>query len=222
LRVLIAEDDATLQVGLRQALEHAGHEAIVAGDGIDADLLLANEPFDLLVLDLGLPHMSGISVLQRMRARHQATPVLILSARDSTEDRVRGLDAGADDYLTKPFELTEFEARVRALLRRLQGPALRIGTLEWSWDSHQGRVGDAGLNVSRGEALVLEVLLRTPGRIVAKDVIAQRISSVDEPTSDNVVEVHVHRLRRKLTDAGIEIRTVRGLGYLLREIPESS
>jgi DNA-binding response OmpR family regulator len=222
LRVLIVEDDPTLQGGLRQALQHAGHEPVMAGDGVDADVLLCNEPFDLVVLDLGLPHMSGITVLQRLRARHQAMPVLILSARDRTEDRVRGLDAGADDYLTKPFELSEFEARVRALHRRLQGPALRIGTLEWSWESHQGRVGEVELGLSRGEAMVLEALLRNPGRIVAKEVIAQRISSADEPTSDNVVEVQVHRLRRKLADAGLEIRTVRGLGYLLRELTEGA
>ena len=219
MRVLIVEDDPILSAGLQEALAGVGHDTVCLGDGLAADLLLGHEHFDLVVLDLGLPSMSGTLVLKRLRARHQSLPVLILSARDRTEDRVQGLDAGADDYLGKPFELSEFEARVRALLRRAQGQGLALGRLQWSFEHHQGEVGGESLSLSRGEVSVLEALLRAPGRIIAKETIARRIGP-EVPSSDNMVEVYIHRLRRKLADAGVEIRTVRGLGYLMREAGE--
>jgi DNA-binding response OmpR family regulator len=216
MRVLLAEDDATLQLGLVQVLTDAGHQAIVAGDGVRADMLLATEPFDLVVLDLGLPQMDGMVVLERLRRRHQTLPVLILSARDRTEDRVRGLDCGADDYMAKPFELSEFEARVRALLRRGQGAIARLGRLEWFWDRREAAIEEAPLALSRQEISVLEALVQSPGRIVAKEVLAHRLGEDGEVAGDNLVEVYIHRLRRKLADADVEIRTVRGLGYRLQ------
>ena len=217
MRILVVEDDAALRDGLKTVLERAGHHAAVTGDGVEADDRLTHEAFDLVVLDLGLPHMDGLTVLRRMRQRKQATPALILSARDQIADRVRGLDLGADDYLSKPFDRSEFEARVRALLRRGRGAAAEFGALKWSWESHQGWIGEQALTLTKNETVVLEALLHAPGRIVSKASLAQRASAADdEPTSDNSVEVYVYRLRRKLEPAGLNIRTVRGLGYSLQ------
>jgi len=216
MRILVVEDDEALRDGLRTVLERAGHHAAVSGDGVDADDRLAREAFDLVVLDIGLPGMDGFAVLQRMRQRRQATPALILSARDQIADRVRGLDLGADDYLGKPFERAEFEARVRALLRRGRGTAAEIGALKWSWESHQGWIDGQPLTLTRNETIVLEAMLHAGGRIVSKASLAQRAAADDEPTSDNSIEVYVYRLRRKLEPAGLRIRTVRGLGYSLQ------
>ena len=221
VRVLLVEDDLTLQRGLAQVLVDAGHQAVVVGDGVHADTLLGTEPFDLVVLDLGLPRMDGIEVLERLRQRRQTLPVLILSARDRTLDRVRGLDRGADDYLTKPFELSEFEARVRALLRRGQGATLRIGRLEWFWDRRAVDVDGVALSLSRHEINLLEALLKTPGRVVAKSALASLLGEDGAAAADNMVEVYIHRLRRKLSDAGIEIGTVRGMGYRLIQAQEA-
>jgi DNA-binding response OmpR family regulator len=218
MRVLLAEDDLTLQRGLAQVLQESGHQVIVAENGAYADTLLATEPFDLLVLDLGLPEMDGIVVLERLRRRRQALPVLILSARDRTQDRVLGLNSGADDYLTKPFDLSEFEARVRAQLRRGQGACLRMGKLEWFWDRREAAIMEHPLTLSRHELSLLEALLQSPGRIVAKATLAHHLGEGGDAAGDNMVEVYIHRLRRKLADAEVEVRTVRGLGYLLQEI----
>ncbi len=216
MRILVVEDDAALSDGLRTVLERAGHHAAVSGDGVDADDRLAREAFDLVVLDIGLPRMDGFTVLQRMRQCRQATPALILSAHDQIADRVRGLDLGADDYLGKPFERAEFEARVRALLRRGRGTAAEIGALKWSWESHQGWIDGQPLTLTRNETIVLEAMLHAGGRIVSKASLAQRAAADDEPTSDNSIEVYVYRLRRKLEPAGLRIKTVRGLGYSLQ------
>jgi two-component system OmpR family response regulator/two-component system response regulator TctD len=215
VRVLLVEDDLTLQRGLAQVLADVGHQAVVAGDGVHADTLLATEPFDLVVLDLGLPGMDGIEVLERLRHRRQTLPVLILSARDRTLDRVRGLDRGADDYMTKPFELSEFEARVRALLRRGQGATLRIGRLEWFWDRREVAVDGAVLPFSRHEISLFEALVQTPGRVIAKNTLANVLGEDGIAAGDNMVEVYIHRLRRKLADSEVEISTVRGIGYRL-------
>ena len=217
MRILVAEDDLSLQHGLKHVLTAAGHQAIVAADGRQADLLLANEAFDLLVLDLGLPAMDGLTVLKRLRRRKQSIAVLILTARDRSEERVLGLDAGADDYMSKPFDLPEFEARVRALLRRGQGSHIQLGELEWSWDQRQARISGSDLALSKNELIILETLIQSTGRIVGKEVLAQRISNDDAQAGSNMVEVYIHRLRRKLSSAHVEVKTVRGLGYLLSE-----
>jgi DNA-binding response OmpR family regulator len=217
LRILVVEDDPTLQRGLVRALTAAGHRPVAAGDGLHADTLLATENFDLLVLDLGLPKLDGITVIERLRRRRQTLPVLVLSARDQTTDRIRGLDSGADDYMTKPFELSEFEARVRALLRRGQGAGAAIGRLQWMQDRREASVAGQVLELSRHELTVLEALVQNPGRTVAKSSLALLLGEDGQAAEDNLVEVYVHRLRRKLVDAGVEIRTIRGLGYRLYE-----
>lgn len=221
MRILLAEDDPILQRGLAQALHEAGHTTVAAPDGACADMLLATDAFDLLVLDLGLPKMDGLVVLERLRRRRQSLPVLILSARDQTHDRVLGLNQGADDYLTKPFELSELEARVRALLRRGQAGTVKIGTLAWSWESREAAVADAPLALTRHEANLLEGLIQTPGRTVTKTTLARMLGD-RVAAEDNLVEVYIHRLRRKLAGTGVEIRTVRGLGYLLHETSDDS
>jgi two-component system OmpR family response regulator len=217
MRILLVEDDLTLQRGLRQTLCDAGHQTIVASDGVHADTLLCTEPFDLVVLDLGLPSLDGITVLERLRKRRQSTSVLILSARERTEDRVRGLDTGADDYMCKPFDLAEFEARVRAFARRGHGASIRLAALEWFWEHRHGQIGPDELELSKNEVTILEALLQTPGKIVPKGVLACRIGDEASSAGDNTVEVYIHRLRKKLAPGGVEIRTVRGLGYSLRE-----
>jgi len=222
MRVLLAEDDLILQRGLKQTLRDAGHQAIVVSDGMHADTLLRTEPFDLVVLDLGLPRLDGIAVLERLRRRGQSTSVLILSARDRTEDRVRGLDTGADDYMCKPFDLAEFEARVRAFARRGHVRSIRLAALEWSWEHRAGQIGGEELELLKNEVTILEALLQNPGKIVPKDVLGRRIGDEESSAGDNTVEVYIHRLRRKLAPAGVEIRTIRGLGYLLRESSASA
>jgi len=216
MRILVVEDDAALRGGLKTVLERAGYRALVTGDGMEADDWLMQDAFDLVVLDIGLPRMDGLTVLRRMRQRGQTTPALILSARDQIADRVRGLDLGADDYLSKPFERAEFEARVRALLRRGRGTVSEYGKLRWSWESHQGWIDEQPLTLTKSESILLEALLRTPGRIMTKAALAQRAATDDEPASDNSVEVYIYRLRRKIEPAGLGIKTVRGLGYLLQ------
>src|SRR5215510_11906145 len=156
MRILVVEDDAALRDALKTVLDRAGHQAAVTSDGIEADDRLAHEAFDLVVLDIGLPRMDGLTVLRRMRQRKQATPALILSARDQIVDRVRGLDLGADDYLSKPFDRNEFEARVRALLRRSRGAMAEFGALQWSWETHQGWIAEQPLALTKNETIVLE------------------------------------------------------------------
>lgn len=222
MRILVAEDDLALQHGLQHVLTAAGHQTIVASDGRQADTLFSTEPFDLLVLDLGLPGMDGLTVLRRLRQRKQLTPVLILTARDRTEERVLGLDAGADDYMSKPFDLSELEARIRALLRRGQGTRVQVGNMEWSQDQRQAWIRNSELSLSRHELTVLEALMKNPGRVISKDTLAHRIGNDKVPAGDNMVEVYIHRLRQKLAQADVEVITVRGLGYLLREAKQDA
>ena len=215
MRILVVEDDAALQAGLGEALGRAGHAVDAATDGLRADELIEGQAYDLVVLDLGLPGLDGLAVLRRMRQRKQSTPVLILSARDRTRDRVEGLDAGADDYLDKPFERAEFEARVRALLRRGGSGVIEYGRLAWSAQTSQAWVDGVDLALTRNEAAILAALLQLPGRIMTKAVLARRLGPEAQSATDNSVEVYVYRLRRKLADADLVIRTVRGLGYVL-------
>lgn len=219
MRVLLAEDDPVIADGLMHSLRKSGCAVDHVTNGADADAVLARQEFDLLVLDLGLPKMSGLDVLRRLRARKNALPVLILTAQDGVQDRVAGLDAGADDYMTKPFALPELEARIRALVRRGTGnpTGISLGPLTYSQKERVARVNGELLDLSAREMALLEVLLLRAGRVVSKDQLVEQLCGWDEEVSSNAIEVYIHRLRKKLEPGGIQITTLRGLGYSLQK-----
>ena len=222
MRILIAEDDPSIAESLLRSLRHAGYAVDCVRNGEDADAALEANEFGLLILDIGLPRKSGLEVLRRLRARKSAMPVLILTALDSVTDRVVGLDAGADDYLAKPFELAELEARVRALTRRgmAGGSALiNLGSLSYDQIGRTARVNGAAVELSARELNLLEIFLQRMGRLVSKDQLVNHLCEWGEEVSGNAIEVYVHRLRKKLEPGGVRIVTVRGLGYSL-EKPE--
>ncbi|MDO5087759.1 MAG: response regulator transcription factor [Comamonadaceae bacterium] len=226
MRILIAEDDQVLADGLMRSLRAAGAVVDHVASGADADaVLLANDQFDLLILDLGLPRMHGLEVLRRLRARGQTLPVLILTAADSVEERVKGLDHGADDYMAKPFALSELEARVRALTRRGMGAAtsvIRHGPLEYDQTGRVATIEGRMIELSARELSLLEVLLQRSGRLVSKDQLVERLCEWGDEVTYNAIEVYVHRLRKKIEKGPIRIATVRGLGYCLEKIDEST
>ncbi len=222
MRVLIAEDDQVLADGLLRSLRAAGYAADHVASGNEADAALASHEFDLVILDLGLPKVHGLEVLKRMRGRGTATPVLILTAADSVEQRVKGLDAGADDYMAKPFSLQELEARVRALMRRGLGTAsavIKHGPLSFDATGRVCYINDQMVELSAREISLLEVLLQRAGRLVSKDQLVERLCEWGEEVSNNAIEVYIHRLRKKIEQGPIRIATVRGLGYCLEKIP---
>ncbi|MFN3736158.1 response regulator transcription factor [Hydrogenophaga sp.] len=220
MRILLVEDEPTLRAQLAQALQAAGYAVDEVDNGLDALHLGQTEPFDAVVLDLGLPQLDGLSVLRRWREEGHAMPVLILTARDHWHDKVAGIDAGADDYLTKPFHGEELLARLRALIRRASGlasPLLRCGPL--SLDTRSGRVtvGDEPVNLTSHEYKVLAYLMHRPGAVVSRSELTEHIYAQDHDRDSNTIEVFVARLRRKLPAELIE--TVRGLGYRLVPTP---
>ena len=220
MRLFIIEDDLVLADGLKNSLMQSGYAIDVANNGMDADSILAYQAFDLVVLDLGLPKLSGFEVLKRLRARSSKTPVLILTANDNTNDRVKGLDLGADDYLSKPFILAELEARVRALIRRGQAggsAVISVGGLHFDSANRSASYNEASLNLSARELAVLEVLMLKAGKVASKELMLEKLCNFDEDISDNALEVYLHRLRKKLEHTDINIRTIRGLGYLLEK-----
>lgn len=219
MRVLVAEDDRTLADGLCRALRSNGNAVDHVEDGQSADTALAAQSYDLIILDLGLPRLSGLDVLKRLRSRGSSTPVLILTAADSVEQRVRGLDLGADDFMAKPFALTELEARIRALVRRGMGTAsstIKLGTLSYDQVGRQAWVADQPIELSARELALLEILLQRNSRLVSKEQIVEHLCGWGEEVSHNAIEVYVHRLRKKLEGGSVRIATVRGLGYSLQ------
>lgn len=220
MHILLVEDDALLADGLARALRHSGYIVDTANDGLSADSLLANEAYDLVILDIGLPGLDGCEVLQRLRARRQQTPVLVLSARLAVEERVRLLDLGADDYVVKPVTQAELEARVRALIRRRQGeasPEVVLGSLRLDTVGKRAWLNDTALELNAREWAALEFLAGRVNRIVSKEQLIQALYSWQDEITPNAIEKLVSRLRVKLEAAGITIRTVRGLGYYLEK-----
>ncbi len=217
MRILIAEDDNLIADGLSRSLRQAGYAVDWAANGLDAESALMTAAYDLLILDLGLPKLSGLDVLKRLRSRNSPLPVLILTALDGTGDRVKGLDLGADDYMVKPFELAELEARVRALTRRSAGtvPLIQCGALTYDQVGRVAQINEQQLELSAREIGLLEVLLTRMGRLVSKDQLVDHLCGWGEEVSHNAIEVYVHRLRKKLEAGGVRILTVRGLGYCL-------
>lgn len=220
LRILIIEDDVSLVAGLKKALAPAGiavdHEVSGSG-GLE---IAPSEAYSLIVLDLALPDISGDEVLRTLRSRGSDTPILILTAQGAVTEKVKCLNLGADDYLTKPFDLYEFEARVKALARRGKGrptPVLRCGALAFETSTSTATLHEAPLSLRRREAAVLAVLMSHPGKLVRKERLISEIFSFDEPVAPNAIELYVARLRQKLGPGAPTIRTVRGLGYLMEE-----
>jgi two-component system OmpR family response regulator len=220
MRILIAEDDSILADGLVRSLRQSGYAVDHVSHGAEADSALSIQTFDLLILDLGLPRMAGLDVLRRLRARNSSMPVLILTAADSIDDRVKGLDLGADDYMAKPFALNELEARVRALTRRGAGggpTVVKHGSLSFDQVGRIAYINEQVIELSARELGVLEVLLQRTGRLVSKEQLVNHLCEWGEEVSNNAIEVYVHRLRKKIEPGGARIVTVRGLGYSLEK-----
>ncbi|MBB1633878.1 response regulator [Cupriavidus sp. UME77] len=218
MRILLVEDNVMLANALVEALSQAGFTVDCMHDGRAADHLLSTQDYALVILDLGLPKLDGLEVLRRLRQRRNAMPVLILTAHGSVEDRVKGLNLGADDYLSKPFDLSELEARARALIRRSFGhesTQLQCGTLRYDGISRAFVLGGEPLALTRRERAVLEVLMLRDGRAVNKEAMSEKIFGIDESVNPDAIEIYVHRLRKKLEGSGVAIVTLRGLGYLL-------
>ncbi|MEP6883590.1 MAG: response regulator transcription factor [Gammaproteobacteria bacterium] len=216
MRVLVVEDDEMIAHGLQTGLRQGGFAVDRVGDGNSAAAALKTSTFDLVLLDLGLPKLDGIDVLRQLRKRSDATPVIILTARDEIQNRIAGLDAGADDYIVKPFDLDEVTARIRSVLRRAAGrgdPAIVYGDLRLDPVTRTVRRDGALVALSSHEFAVLEALLQRPGAVLSRAHLEGRLYGWDEHIGSNAVEVYVHGLRRKLgSDA---IRTLRGVGYFL-------
>ena len=222
MRIVVVEDNAALAKGIAYQLSDEGHAVDLFADGAEAAAHLDRDRPAAVVLDITLPGMDGLSVLRRLRRAGNGVPVLLLTARSDTEDRVAGLDAGADDYLVKPFDMAELAARVRALLRRGgrdANPVIAIGAVSFDTTSrdilHDGR----RLSVPRRETAVFEALIGANGRLVSKDRLMEHVYGSGADVGDGAIEAHVSRLRKRLAGLGVEIRTVRGLGYLIEDRP---
>jgi two-component system, OmpR family, response regulator len=218
MNILLIEDDAVLADGLVHTLTKAGYSMICATTGAYAEQLIGAQDFDLIVLDLGLPDMDGLQLLRRLRQRKVALPILILTARDDMNDRIEGIEQGADDYMTKPFELRELEARIHALIRRCYSGFrndIVMGRLLLDMKNQQVLADEQPLMLSAREYGVLEILLMQAGKVVSKDRIAQRLSADGDGLADNAIEVYIHRVRKRIEPHQAVIRTIRGLGYLL-------
>ena len=221
MRILLVEDDPMIGESVQQALKGAGWTVDLLRDGIAADLALASEEYALAILDVGLPRLDGFEVLARLRGRDKTLPVLMLTARGEVKDRVHGLNLGADDYLAKPFELSELEARVKALLRRsvLGGEQQQsCGNLVYDLGARRFSLGGEGLTLTSREQAVLEALIARPGRVMSKEQLAAQVFGLDQEASADAIEIYVHRLRKKLEGSAVRIVTFRGLGYLLEAL----
>ncbi|PYE25321.1 two-component system OmpR family response regulator [Rhizobium sp. PP-WC-2G-219] len=218
MRILLVEDNKVLSEGLAAILRGSGYAVDVVRDGASADAAAATERFDLVILDLTLPEMDGLDVLRSLRARQNRSAVLILTARGSAEEKVRGLDLGADDYMIKPFDIGEFEARVRVLLRRqagLRSSMVTFGSVSLDLTSRTFSSDGIPIDIPLRETGLLEILFMRAGKVVAKDAIMQSLTAFDDDLSPNAIEQYVSRLRKRLSPYGLTVRTARGIGYYL-------
>lgn len=216
MRILLVEDDSGLGSGLQQALKPEGYTVDWLKDGVQALQALETDQFDLVILDLGLPRLDGISVLKQSRAQEMNAPVLILTARDAVQDRIDGLDSGADDYLIKPFDMTELKARIRALLRRSSGraqPTINFRGIEIDPSTQQVTLEGKAVALTRREYTLLYEMISQPGHVFTRDKLQQMLYGWDEDVESNAMEVHIHHLRKKLFPN--LIRTLRGIGYVI-------
>lgn len=219
MRILLVEDDALLADAVARGLTQAAHAVDLAVTGEEADRALSTATYDLVLLDVSLPQLDGFEVLKRLRARHSTVPVLVMTVRDAVEDRITGLDLGADDYITKPFHLSELEARVRALIRRAHAGAtseIVHGRLRLDTAGRRLYCDGEAMDLPVRELAVLELLLLKAGKVVTKQQIVDSLYGWED-VSSNAVEVFVYRLRRKLEPSGVDIRTIRGMGYLIEK-----
>jgi len=224
MRLLLVEDDVMLASGIKLGLNDAGYAVDWVGSGERAEEVLRSETFDAAIIDIGLPMLDGLTVLKRVRAMKPELPMLVLTALDGLEDRVAGLNAGADDYVAKPFDFPELEARMRALLRRARPSAPvdpEMGRLRFEREARRASIDGVMLELSPREWLLLDLLLMQRNRVVTKEQILRAWSAdkAEPAGASGTVEVYIHRLRRKLEGSGLGIRTVRGLGYLLEAAP---
>jgi len=219
MKILLVEDNRALSQWLARTLEADKYTVECAYDGAEADDLLRTEAYDLVILDLALPSLDGREVLRRLRGRHNPVPVLILTAYSGTQERIEGLDTGADDYMAKPFEVHELEARLRALLRRAnqqKNPILACASLHYDSNARLFALAGEPLTLTPREHAVLEMLMMKAGRTVSKKALADSVFTMDQDVSPDAIEIYVHRLRKKLESGDAVIVTLRGLGYLLK------
>ncbi|OWZ89776.1 DNA-binding response regulator [Sinorhizobium sp. LM21] len=218
MRILLVEDNQDLAEGLSAILRGSGYAVDVVSDGASAHAVAATETFDLVILDLNLPEMDGLDVLRAMRSRQNRAAVLILTARGAPEERIKGLDLGADDYMIKPFDVGELEARVRVLLRRqagLRASTVSYGNVSLDLNTRSFSSGGAPIEIPARELGLLELLFMRAGKVVAKDAIMQSLTGFDDDLSSNAIEQYVSRLRKRLAPHGLTVRTARGIGYYL-------
>ena len=216
MRILIVEDDNLLGDGIRAGLSQNGYAADWVEDGAAAETAMMTNDYELIILDLGLPKVSGLEVLKNMRTKEDDTPVIILTAQDGVEDRIKGLDSGADDYLTKPFDLDELTARIRALLRRRGGrssPVIEHGELKVDPASHTVTKDDKIVDISPREFTILQLLLENQNKVMSRSRLEEGLYAWNDEVESNTVEVHIHHLRKKL--GSDLIRTIRGVGYII-------
>ncbi|MBO0662135.1 response regulator transcription factor [Jiella sp. MQZ9-1] len=217
MRILLVEDSGDLSEAILERFRGEGHAIDLETDGAEAEALLRHASFDVVILDINLPSMNGYEVLRAMRARGDRTPVLVLTARSEIDDRIVGLDVGADDYMIKPFDFRELSARCRALVRRRTGEASNVfvhGAFEFDRGARRALLGGVDLELRQRELQVLELFLGQLGRVLTKDEVVDRIYTFDEAPSLNAIEQTMTRLRKKLEGSPVQIRTIRGLGYI--------